>query len=99
MDDYHRIGISKDKLDALWSFHREQPTVCNNQKGCESPFLFWTRVRIGITRVIFESTGVYHRLSKRLCAKHGISYCAGQSASARRFCEVQGQTWPKRQTG
>jgi len=60
MNDTIGIDISKDKLDAYWLSNREHRQFCNDQKGVMA-FAFWAR-EAGIARVIFESTGVYHRL-------------------------------------
>jgi hypothetical protein len=60
MNDTIGIDISKDKLDAYWLSNREHRQFCNDQKGVMA-FAFWAR-EAGIARVIFEPTGVYHRL-------------------------------------
>jgi transposase len=53
-------------------------------------FAFWAR-ETGITRMIFESTGVYHRLFETGLAEHVISFARINPRQARRFCEGAGQ--------
>lgn len=89
MNDTIGIDISKDKLDAYWLANREHRQFCNDQKGVKALAL-WAR-GAGITRVIFESTGVYHRLVETSLAEHVISFARVNPRQARRFCEGTGQ--------
>lgn len=89
MIDTIGIDISKDKLDAYWLSNREHRQFRNDHKGVKALSL-WART-IGITRVIFESTGVYHRLLETGLAEHGISFARVNPRQARRFCEGAGQ--------
>jgi transposase len=53
-------------------------------------FAFWAR-EIGMTWVIFESTGVYHRLFETGLAEHMISFARVNPRQSCRFCEGAGQ--------
>lgn len=89
MNDTIGIDISKDKLDAYWLFKREHRQFCNDQKGVKALAL-WAR-EAGVSRVIFESTGIYHRLVETGLTRHGISFARVNPRQARRFCEGSGQ--------
>ncbi len=89
MNDTIGIDISKDKLDAYWLSNREHRQFCNDQKGVNA-LAFWVR-EAGTARVIFEATGVYHRLVETGLAEHGISFARVNPRQARRFCEGAGQ--------
>jgi transposase len=92
MNDTIGIGISKDKLDAYWLSMREHRQFSSDQKGVKALSL-WAR-EAGIAQVIFESTGVYHRLVEAGLAEHGISFARVNPRQARRFCEGLAG-WPK----
>ncbi|WP_335584677.1 IS110 family transposase [Falsihalocynthiibacter arcticus] len=44
-----------------------------------------------VSRVIFESTSIYHRLLETGLAQYGISFARVNPRQARRFCEGAGQ--------
>lgn len=89
MNDTIGIDISKDTLDAYWLSNREHRQFCNDKAGVKA-LAFWAH-EAGIARVIFESTGVYHRLIETGLAQHGISFSRVNPRQARRFCEGAGQ--------
>lgn len=72
MNDTIVIDISKDKLDAYWLSNREHRQFCNDKTGVKA-LARWAR-EAGIARVIFECTGVYHRLVETSLAQHGLSF-------------------------
>lgn len=79
----------RDKLHACWLFNQEHGQFCNDRKGVKA-LSVWARA-IGITRVVFESTGVYHGCLETGLAGQGISFARGHPRHARRFCEGVGQ--------
>lgn len=89
MNDTIGIDISKDTLDAYWLSNREHRQFCNDITGVKA-LTIWAH-EAGIDRVIFESTGVYHRLIETALAQHGISFARVNPRQARRFCEGAGQ--------
>jgi len=89
MNDTIGIDISKDKLDAYWLSKREHKQFCNDKAGAEAIAL-WAH-EAGVSRVIFESTGIYHRCVETRLAQHGISFARVNPRQARRFCEGAGQ--------
>ncbi len=89
MNDTIGIDISKDKLDAYWLSNREHRQFCNDKAGVRALAL-WA-LEAGITQVIFESTGVYHRLVETSLSQHGVSFARVNPRQARRFCEGAGQ--------
>ena len=89
MTDTIGIDISKDKLDAFWLSNREHRQFCNDKVGVKALAL-WAR-EAGVARVIFESTGVYHRLIETGLAEYGVSFARVNPRQARRFCEGAGQ--------
>ncbi len=79
------VDISKDKLDAYWLSNREHRQSCNDRSGVKA-LARWAH-EAGVGQVVFESTGVYHRLVKAGLAEHGISFARVNPRQARRFCE------------
>jgi transposase len=88
MEDTVGIDISKDKPDAYWLPKREHKQVCNDKNGAKALAL-WAK-KAGVSRVIFESTGVHHRCIKTGLAHHEISFSRVNPRQARRFCEGAG---------
>ena len=72
MDDTIGIDISKDRLDAHWLSKREHKQFCNDRAGVAALAL-WA-CEAGVAQVIFEATGVYHRLVEIGLAQHGIGF-------------------------
>ena len=46
---------------------------------------------VGVSKVIFESTGIYHRCLETGLAHHEIGFARVNPRQARRFCEGTGQ--------
>ena len=89
MQDPIGIDFSKDKLDAYWLSKGEHKQFDNDKAGVKALAL-WA-IEAGGSRVIFESTGVYHRRVETGLAEHGISFARVNPRQARRFCEGAGQ--------
>jgi len=89
MDDTIGIDISKDTLDAYWLSNREHRQFCNDKTGLKS-LVLWVE-KAEVSRVIFEATGVYHRLLETTLATHCIPFSRVNPRQARRFCEGAGQ--------
>lgn len=89
MEDTIGIDISKDQLDAFWLYKGKHKQFCNDKMGVKS-LLAWVN-NAGVARVIFESTGVYHRCLETGLADHNISFARVNPRQARRFCEGAGQ--------
>lgn len=89
MEDTIGIDISKDKLDAYWLSKEEHKQFCNDKAGVKALAL-WA-YEAGVSRVIFESTGIYHRCVETGLAHHEISFARVNPRQARRFCEEAGQ--------
>lgn len=83
------IDISKGKLDAYWLSNHEHRQFCNDRAGVKALAL-WAQ-KVGVAQVIFESTGVYHRLVETVLAQHKISFARVNPRQARRFAEGAGQ--------
>lgn len=89
MNDTIGIDISKEKLDAYWLFKGEHKQFCNDKEGVTALSL-WAH-EAGVSRVIFEAPGIYHRLVETSMAEHGLSFARVNPRQARRFCEGAGQ--------
>lgn len=59
MEDTIGIDISKDKLDANWLSKGEHKQFDNDKAGVAALALWANGTEV--SRVIFESTGIYHR--------------------------------------
>ena len=81
MNDTIGIDISKDRLDAYWLSRRGYRQFCNDKAGVKALSL-WAR-EAGTARVIFESTGVYHRLVETGLAQHGVSFARVRACCGR----------------
>jgi transposase len=92
MEDTAGIDISKGKLDAYRLSKREHKQVCNDKSGAKALAL-WAN-KAGVSRVILESTGVYHRCIETGLAHHEISFSRVNPRQARRFCN-NAQRCPK----
>ena len=79
------IDISKDKLDAYWLSKEEHKQFCNDKAGVKALALWANGTEV--SRVIFESTGIYHRGIETGLADHDISFARVNPRQARRFCE------------
>lgn len=83
------IDISKDKLDAYWLSKQEHKQFYNNKDGVNA-LAIWAK-GAGVSRVIFESTGICHRSVEMGLAHHNIGFARVNPRQARRFCEGAGQ--------
>ena len=61
----------------------------NDKKGVEALAL-WA-AKAGVSRVVFESTSIYHRCLETSLAQHAIGFSRVNPRQARRFCEGAGQ--------
>jgi len=89
MNDTIGVDISKDTLDAYWLSKREHRQFSNDNTGLKS-LISWVQ-RAKVSLIVFESTGIYHRLLETGLAKHCISFARVNPRQARRFCEGAGQ--------
>ena len=89
MDDTVGIDISKDSLDAYWLSKRKHKQFANTKMGL-SALIRWIR-QTGRLLIVFEATGVYHRLLETGLATHNIPFARVNPRQARRFCEGTGQ--------
>ena len=104
MEDTTGIDVSKDNLDA-YRLSKGEHKQFGNDKAVVKALALWAK-KARVSRVIFESTGVYHRCIETGLAHHEISFSRVNPRQARRFCEGlarwQKQTgwtlqcWPKR---
>jgi hypothetical protein len=89
MEDTIGIDISKDNLDAYWLSKGEHKQFGNDKAGVEALALWAKKARV--SRVIFESTGIYHRRVETGLADYCISFARVNPRQARRFCKGAGQ--------
>ena len=89
MDDTMGIDISKNSLDAYWLSKRKHKQFANTKMGL-SALIRWIR-QTGRLLIVFEATGVYHRLLETGLATHNIPFARVNPRQARRFCEGTGQ--------
>ncbi len=89
MNDTMGIDISKDTLDAYWLSKCKHKQFANTKLGL-SALIRWIRQTKALL-IVFEATGVYHRLLETCLAKHNIPFARVNPRQARRFCEGTGQ--------
>ena len=89
MDDTMGIDISKDMLDGYWLSRRKHKQF-SNTKMCLSALIRWIRQTEAL-QIVFEATGIYHRLLETTLATHNIAFARVNPRQARRFCEGTGQ--------
>jgi transposase len=89
MNDTIRIDISKDTLDAYWLSQRQPKQFANSTTGLRA-LIRWIR-QAEASLVVFEATGVYHRLLETGLATHGIPFARVNPRQARRFAGGTGQ--------
>lgn len=89
MNDTMGIDISKDTPDAYWLSKREHKQFSNTKIGL-SALVRWIRQKKALL-IVFEATGVYHRLLETGLAAHNIPFVRVNPRQARRFCEGTGQ--------
>lgn len=89
MNDTIGIDISKDTLDSYWLSKRNHKQFANSKTGLRA-LILWIR-QAQVSLVVFEATGVYHRLVETVLATHGIAFARVNPRQARRFAEGTGQ--------
>jgi len=88
MIDTIGIDISKAMLDAYWQSGKKHKQFCNTGSGLRA-LVRWIE-RSGAALVVFEATGVYHRLLETGLAEHGVPFSMVNPRQARRFAEGTG---------
>lgn len=88
MNDTIGIDISKDMLDTYWLSKRKHNQLANNKTGLKL-LIRWVQ-DAEASLVVFEATGVYHRLLEVNLASHDIPFARVNPRQARRFAEGTG---------
>lgn len=88
MDDTIGIDISKDSLDTFWLSKRKHKQFANDKAGVRA-LIRWVR-QTEVPSVVFEATGVYHRLLEVSLAAHDLPFARVNPRQARRFAEGTG---------
>lgn len=88
MNDTIGIDISKDTLDAFWLSKRKHKQFANSKTGLRA-LIRWVRAA-AVPLVVFEATGVYHRLLEVSLAAHDFPFARVNPRQARRFAEGTG---------
>ena len=88
MHDTIGIDISKDTLDTYWLSKRKHKQFANSKAGL-STLIGWIQ-RANVSLVVFEATGIYHRLLETNLAAYGIPFSRVNPRQARRFAEGAG---------
>ncbi len=88
MNDTIGIDISKDMLDTYWLSKRMHKQFSNNKAGLRS-LIRWVQ-QAEVSLIIFEATGVYHRLLEVSLAVHEFPFARVNPRQARRFAEGTG---------
>jgi len=88
MQSIHRGGVSKDTLDTFWLSKRKHKQFSNNKVGLRA-LIRWVR-EAEVSLVVFEATGVYHRLLEASLAVHDFPFVRVNPRQARRFAEGTG---------
>ena len=88
MNDTIGIDISKDTLDTFWLSKRKHRQFANTKMGLRA-LTSWIR-ETEVSLVVFEATGIYHRLLETSLAEHGFSFARVNPRQARRFAEGTG---------
>lgn len=88
MRDAVGIDVSKDMLDAFRLSGQEHRRFSNTRSGVRS-LMSWLQGAAG-QLVVFEATGVYHRLLETVLAAKGVAHVQVNPRQARRFAEGTG---------
>ena len=88
MIDTIGIDVSKDTLDAFWILQKEHRQFSNNKSGLRSLIRWVERAKIPL--IVFEATGVYHRLLETSLAARNFPFAQVNPRQARRFAEGVG---------
>ena len=91
MKDTIGVDISKPPLDAFCLGTDRHRQFSNDRKGCAA-LIGW--IASTVARVIFESTGPYHRIFKASPVRADIQTVKVNPRAARRFAEATGG-WPR----
>ncbi len=83
------VDISKDTLDAYWLSKGKHNQFSNNKAGLRA-LIRWVR-QAEVSLVVFEATGVYHRLLEASLATQGVPFARINPRQARRFAEGTGK--------
>jgi len=88
MNDTIGIDISKDTLDTFLLSKRKHKQFANTKTGLRA-LSSWIR-EAEVSLVVFEATGVYHRLLEISLAAHDFPFARVNPRQARRFAEGTG---------
>jgi transposase len=88
MNDTIGVDISKDTLDTYWLSKRRHKQFSNNKPGLKA-LIRWIQMA-EVSLVVFEATGVYHRLLETSLAGHDFPFARVNPRQARRFAEGTG---------
>lgn len=88
MNDIIGIDISKDTLDTYWLSKHKHKQFANSKAGLRA-LISWIQ-RANVSLIVFEATGVYHRLLETNLATRGAPFARVNPRQARRFAEGTG---------
>ncbi len=77
MNDTIGVDISKDTLDAFWLSKRKHKQFADTKTGLRA-LTGWIR-EAEVSSVVFEATGIYHRLPETSLAEHDFSFARVES--------------------
>jgi transposase len=86
MNDTIGIDISKDTLDTYWHSKRKHKQFANNKTGLRA-LICWVR-EVEVSLVVFEATGIYHRLLETSLAEHDFSFARVNLLADRRLPSI-----------
>lgn len=89
MHDTIGIDVSKDRLDAFCMANREHRQFANDGRGFRALHQ-WIKVN-GSSLIVFEASGVYHRLLENSLSAASVPYSKVNPRQARRFAEATGK--------
>ncbi len=89
MHDTIGIDVSKDRLDAFCMANREHRQFANDGQGFRALHQ-WIKVN-GSSLIVFEASGVYHRLLENSLSAASVPYSKVNPRQARRFAEATGK--------
>ncbi len=87
MNDTIGVDISKDSLDAFWLSKRKHKQFADTKTGLRA-LTGWIR-EAEVPSVVFEATGIYHRLPETSLAEHDFSF-------ARVECKTRSNIGPQK---
>lgn len=83
------IDVSKDRLDAFCLTGRQHRQFSNDKRGLQALAGWMSATEPSL--VVFEASGVYHRLLENNLAAAGTPYAKVNPRQARRFAEATGK--------